>query len=351
MEKTAVVLLNLGAPDQLSSVEPFLYNLFRDPAILSFRVPQVVRNVLAKLISRRRAPTALHIYEQLGGKSPLYENTQIQALRLQEVLGDSYEVHVAMRYWHPFAEELISRFVQSPPSDIILLPLYPQFSTTTTQSSLREWMILQRKAGLDVPTRSVCCFPDDEGFIKAQADLLAKSLDACDGRGAYRVLFSAHGLPQRIVDSGDPYPDHVEATAAAITKRLSNYTFDWRVCYQSRVGPVAWLKPYTDHEIESAGLEGRGVVLVPLSFVSEHSETLVELDVEFRALAENAGVSFFERVPTVSAHEDFIIGLKNLVVRAQSCIPRDMQNSYFCNKLNNACNSHITSGCKGVRCG
>lgn len=343
MGKTAVVLLNLGAPDQLSAVEPFLYNLFRDPAILSFRVPQVVRNILAKIIARRRAPTALHIYEQLGGKSPLYENTQMQALRLQEILGNAYDVRVAMRYWHPFSKDLISEFVQNPPDEIILLPLYPQFSTTTTQSSLKEWMMLQRKAGLNIPTRYVCCFPESEGFIKAQADLLAKSLERCRGRGEYRVLFSAHGLPQRIVDSGDPYPKHVEATAAAIRAHLSEYTFDWRVCYQSRVGPVAWLKPYADQEIEIAGREGKGVVLVPLSFVSEHSETLVELDVEFRVLAERAGVSFYERVPAVSVHEDFIRALKNLVVRAEAKLPCLQQISYFCNYRN-------ASECKGVRC-
>jgi ferrochelatase len=332
MGKTAVVLLNLGAPDHLGAVEPFLYNLFRDPAILSFRIPQFIRNVIARLIARKRTPTALHIYEQLGGKSPLYENTQMQALKLQESLGDTYSVHVAMRYWHPFAGDVISEFIQNPPSEIILVPLYPQFSTTTTQSSLKEWMTLQKKSGLDVPVKYVCCFPKAPGFIKAQADLLMKSIEASAGKGEYRVLFSAHGLPQRIVDSGDPYPRHVLATAEAISARLPHHPFEWRVCYQSRVGPVAWLKPYADQEIEAAGREGKGVILVPLSFVSEHSETLVELDREFRDIAEKAGVSFYERVPTVSVQADFIHELKKLVEEAHSKVSNHMEFSYFCKK-------------------
>lgn len=343
MKKTAVVLLNLGAPDQLSSVEPFLYNLFRDPAILSFRVPQFIRNFLAKIIARRRAPTAFHIYEQLGGKSPLYENTCKQALKLQESLGEEYSVHVAMRYWHPFASEVIAELKKNPPSEIILVPLYPQFSTTTTQSSIMEWKKLQLKFGLDIPLKHVCCFPKAEGFIKAQSELLMQSIESCAEKGPYRVLFSAHGLPQRIVDSGDPYPEHVEATAAAIRAHLSHQPMDWRVCYQSRVGPVSWLKPYADHEIDVAGREGKGVILVPLSFVSEHSETLVELDVEFRSIADKAGVPFYSRVPTVSVHDDFIRALKEMIVDVNSEIIQNSQVSYFCKRQGELC-------CKGYHC-
>lgn len=316
MSKTAVVLMNLGAPDQLSAVEPFLINLFKDPAILDFKIPQLMRTVLARLIARRRAPFAREIYQQLGGKSPLYENTILQQNALQHLFGDDFSVHIAMRYWHPRAEDLIQEWQINPPERIVLLPLYPQFSTTTSGSSIKEWIALHRKAGLAIPVHVVCCYPENQGFVAAQASLLQDAIKMHATHEPYRILFSAHGLPKRIVDAGDSYPDQVDATARAIVRFLGDDSLDWRVCYQSRVGPVDWIKPYADDEIRQCGLEGKSVVLVPLSFVSEHSETLVELDVEFKGIAEESGVPFYCRVPTVGVFPSFIEALRDLVIRA-----------------------------------
>lgn len=341
MGKTAVILLNLGAPDSLDSVEPFLFNLFSDPSILSFKAPQFLRSFIAKMIAKRRAPIARHIYETLGGKSPLYENTVVQQNALKNALGPDYDVHIVMRYWHPRAPVLIDLFKKNPPDRIVLLPLYPQFSTTTTQSSITEWMHLQQSAGLKMPVHYACCYPESHGFIKAQAQLVKMALDTFNNPQAFRILFSAHGLPQRIVDAGDPYTRQVDATAQAIMALVNQPNLDWRVCYQSRVGPVSWVKPYADKEIEQAGRENKGVILVPLSFVSEHSETLVELDIEFKSLAEESGVPFYHRVPTVGSHPEFIDALKEQVFKAVHDTPFDASTKILCKK-------RLRGECEGV---
>lgn len=343
MAKTAVILMNLGAPDHLDAVQPFLTNLFSDPAILNFRVPSFVRKTLARIIARRRTPFAKEIYEQLGGQSPLYKNTILQSDALQKLLGDDFDLHIAMRYWHPRAEDIIEKLKKNPPDQIVLLPLYPQFSTTTTGSSVNEWMDLQRKADLDIPVHYICCYPEDKGFVSAQAALLEDTLRANQGSIPYRVLFSAHGLPKRIVDGGDPYPKHVELTARAIVDLLDQPSLDWRVCYQSRVGPVEWIKPYADDEIRLAGREGVSVVLVPLSFVSEHSETLIELDVEFKKIADASGVPLYLRVPTVGVAPSYIENLKDLVFQALVESPLSISpKSTLCKKC--------ISPCKGAYC-
>ncbi|MGN6670048.1 MAG: ferrochelatase, partial [Candidatus Nucleicultricaceae bacterium] len=244
------------------------------------------------------------------------ENTILQKNALQRLLGDDFSVHIAMRYWHPRADALIQGWKENPPKRIVLLPLYPQFSTTTSGSSINEWLTFHQKAGLRVPVHSVCCYPENQGFVEAQALLLKEAIKKQVISSPYRILFSAHGLPKRIVDAGDPYPDQVEATARAIVQFLGDDSLDWRVCYQSRVGPVEWIKPYADDEIRQCGQEGKGIVLVPLSFVSEHSETLIELDVEFKKIAEESGVPFYCRVPTVGVSPSFIEALQDLVIQA-----------------------------------
>ena len=306
--KTAVVLFNLGGPDGPEAVQPFLQNLFSDPAIIG--APAPIRWLLARLISRRRAPVAREIYAQLGGRSPILPNTEAQAEALQTALGGETKVFIAMRYWHPLVEETAKAVKSWGPGRVVLLPLYPQFSTTTTGSSFAEWDRAAADIGLAAPTARLCCYPDDPGFIAATARLLAKTLDLAGGPA--RILFSAHGLPKRIVAKGDPYPWQVERTADAVMAALGR-SHDRVVCYQSRVGPLEWIGPSTESEIRRAAADRVIPVIVPLSFVSEHSETLVELDQEYRQLAEDAGAPGFLRVPTVSTDALFIAGLAALV--------------------------------------
>ncbi|MEQ9489996.1 MAG: ferrochelatase [Alphaproteobacteria bacterium] len=315
--KTAIVLLNLGGPDSPEAVQPFLFNLFNDKAIIG--APQPVRWLIAKLISSRRAPVAREIYSNLGGKSPLLENTVAQADALTSALDDLGEVKcfAAMRYWHPFADEA-ARAVRDWGADrIVLLPLYPHYSTATTGSSILDWNRAARKAGLTASTKTLCCYPFEPGFIEALAETVAEKLPDAAKHGKPLVLFSAHGLPQKVVDAGDPYQAQIEMTAQAAADLLAARDdlpdHDWKVCYQSRVGPLEWLKPYTEEEIRKAGAEKTPLVVVPVAFVSEHSETLVELDIEYGELAEEAGVPGYYRTPTVSVRPAFIDGLARLV--------------------------------------
>jgi len=307
--KTAVILFNLGGPDSLDAVEPFLFNLFNDPAIIG--APGLIRGLLARFISKKRAPIAREIYAQLGGKSPLVEETAKQAAALEKLLGNDHRVFVAMRYWHPFASEALAAAREWGADRVVLLPLYPQFSTTTSRSSLREWRKLA--AGWTVPTQAVCCYPDEPGLVAAIAELTRAGWHEAAKAGNPRILFSAHGLPQKVVDAGDPYPRHVEQTARAVVGALGIPDLDWGVCYQSRVGPLKWIGPSTEEELERAGEDGVPVVVVPIAFVSEHSETLVELDIEYRHRAEGWGVPAYVRVPAVGHHPAFIAGLARLV--------------------------------------
>jgi len=312
-EKLAVVLFSMGGPDRLEAVQPFLFNLFNDPAI--FRMPALPRRLLASLISRRRAGPASEIYRHLGGRSPLLENSEAQARALEAALGDreTARCFVAMRYWHPFADEVVPAVKAFAPDRIVLLPLYPQWSTTTSASSVADWNRAAAKAGLVKPTRTICCYPTEPGFIAAQANAIRPLYRAAANHGRTRVLFSAHGLPEKIVKAGDPYQWQCERTAEALAAALGIPALDWVSCYQSRVGPLKWIGPETAAEISRAGREGVAVVVVPIAFVSEHSETLVELDIEYRALAERAGVPAYLRTPTVGVAPEFIAGLARLV--------------------------------------
>ncbi len=315
--KTAVILFSLGGPDRLESVGPFLFNLFNDPAII--RLPGVVRRPLAWLLSVRREPVARDIYRHLGGSSPLLANTEAQARALESTLAltaqhmGTIRTFVAMRYWHPFSQETAQAVKAFAPDRIILLPLYPQWSTTTTASSFREWRRACRSVGLDVTTESVCCYPVAGGFIKALVQLIRASWEEAGAYGKPRILFSAHGLPKRVVASGDPYPWQCEQTALAVVAALALPALDWVNCYQSRVGPLEWIGPATEAEIQRAGRDRVPILVVPIAFVSEHSETLVELDIEYRGLAARCGVPFYGRVPTVGINPTFIDGLADLV--------------------------------------
>ena len=311
--RVAVVLTNLGGPDGPDAVKPFLFNLFNDPAIIG--LPGIVRTPLARLISSRREKSAQANYAMMGGGSPLLPETLKQAAALSEALadatpGDETEVFIAMRYWHPFTEDTARAVADFQPDHVVLLPLYPQFSTTTTASSLKVWREAYRGPG---EVHAVCCYPDADGLVEAQARLIRATMDRADGRPV-RVLFSAHGIPEKLVVAGDPYQAQIEATVAAIVARMG--LTDWAICYQSRVGPLKWLGPPTPEAIEQAARDGVGAVIVPIAFVSEHVETLVELDHEYGELAAEVGCVPYLRVPALGVEPTFIAALAQAVEAA-----------------------------------
>ena len=314
MSKTAVILFNLGGPDNLRAVRPFLMNLFSDKAIIN--LPQPLRGLLARLISWRRAKKAAEIYQQIGGKSPILELTGQQAAALEDKLGKKgdFKVFVSMRYWHPMSEVVVRNVANYAPDQIILLPLYPQFSTTTTASSFDNWEAACKKIGLKVPTSKICCYPTQNSFVAAHARLIRDAYWKAAEKGIPRILFSAHGLPEKVIAEGDPYQYQVEKTATGVVQILAIDDLDYAVCYQSKVGPLEWIKPSTEDEITRAGRENRPVVVVPIAFVSEHSETLVELDIEYRHLAELRHVPGYQRVPALGIDSFFIDALAEMVL-------------------------------------
>lgn len=318
--RVAVVLFNLGGPDDQASVKPFLFNLFNDPAIIG--LPGIFRTPLAKLISSRRETSAQANYALMGGGSPLLPETRRQAEALQAVLGarlggDEVKVFIAMRYWHPLTEETAAEVAAFGPDEVVLLPLYPQFSTTTTESSLKAWNVAYTGPGV---SRAVCCYPAATGWVEAQAQAIGEKLDEAVGQPV-RVLFSAHGIPEKLVTGkGDPYQEQIETTVAAVVAAIAAQRgpIDHAICYQSRVGPMKWLGPSTPEAIEAAAKDGVGVVVTPIAFVSEHIETLVELDIEYGELAHEKGASPYLRAPAVGIEPLFIDALADAAVGALS---------------------------------
>ncbi len=319
-KKTAVILFNLGGPDDLKAIKPFLFNLFNDPAIVN--LPKNLRFLLAKFISNKRAVKARDIYNQIGGKSPILDFTNQQAKALEENLSykdkdTEYKAFVSMRYWHPMSDTVVKNVKNYAPDHIILLPLYPQFSTTTTASSFKDWKRAASEVGLDVPTTKICCFPTDLSFVAAHAKMIKDAYWKASETGKPRVLFSAHGLPKKVINGGDPYQWQVEKTVEMITQILAIEEIDYSICYQSRVGLLKWLEPSIESEIKKAGEEKIPLLIVPVSFVSEHSETLVELDIQYRNLADKYGVTGYVRVPALGVEPLFIEALADLCLKAK----------------------------------
>ncbi len=315
--RIAIVLFNLGGPDSQDAVQPFLQNLFADPAIL--RVPAPVRFVLARLISRLRAPAVKSNYalmDQPGGGSPLLPETEAQARALEALLtdrrpGEQFRVFIAMRYWRPMTRDTAREVKAWQPDETILLPLYPQYSSTTTGSSLEEWARHYRQ-----PTRTICCYPFNDDFISAHAERIVKAWDAAGQPENVRLLMSAHGLPEQVVRDGDPYQWQVEEMAARLAAQLHESrpgAFETQVCYQSRVGPLKWIGPATEDEIGRAARDGKAIMIAPIAFVSEHIETLVELDREYRELAEEQGVETYITVPALGTLDGFVKALADEV--------------------------------------
>lgn len=336
--KTAVILFNLGGPDNLKAVKPFLFNLFSDPAIITLTNP--LRWAVAKLIASRRASKARDIYAQMGGKSPIVELTQQQAKMLEERLqkkGD-YKVFVSMRYWHPRSDAVVKNVANYAPDKVVLLPLYPQYSTTTTASSFQEWDKECAKIKFAAPTSKICCYPTEKNFVAAHAKLITEAYWKAAEHGKPRVLFSAHGLPEKVIAAGDPYQSQVEKTVSAIIQILSVDQLDYAVCYQSRVGPLKWIGPSTEEEIARAGRDRVPIVVVPVAFVSEHSETLVELDIEYRQLASEKMVPSYQRVAALSVDSYFIDALYEMVLgREGSTGISSFTGERFCLRQFSAC--------------
>ena len=315
--KKAVILFNLGGPDKPESVEPFLFNLFNDPAIIN--ISSIFRYPLAKFISKRRSPITRNIYKEIGNKSPILELTQDQARSLENNLskkGD-YKCFVVMRCWHPRASDVIKKVREYGPEEIILLPLYPQYSASTSGSSINEWGDLCKKENYRIKTKTICCYPTENNFIASHVLLIKKTLKVIKDNN-FMLIFSAHGLPKNKIKKGDPYQWQVEETVNKIMFNLENENLNYVISYQSRVGPLKWIGPSTDEIIIKYSKEKKGIVIVPIAFVSEHSETLVELDIEYKKLAEKNSCGFYKRVPALGIEENFIKGLTELVLKQET---------------------------------
>lgn len=311
--KIAVVLFNLGGPDGQDSVKPFLRNLFNDPAIIY--APWPIRPLLAWLVSSTRGPKVAKEYAKMGGGSPIVPETTRQAEALTAALqsalpGDEIRCFLAMRYWHPFTHEAVKAVKAWGADEVVLLPLYPQFSTTTSGSSLTAW----RDAG-GGEARIVCCYPREADFVAAHAALIRSAWEKAGKPDNARVLHSAHGLPEITIKRGDPYQWQVQETVKAVTAQLPELT-DHITCFQSKVGPLKWIGPSTEDVVEEAAKEGKHIILSPIAFVSEHIETLVELDEEYAELAHEHGAAGYTRVPALGVTPGFIKALAGLVVDA-----------------------------------
>ncbi|MBR8831070.1 MAG: Ferrochelatase [Chroococcopsis gigantea SAG 12.99] len=321
MGRVGVLLLNLGGPDRLEDVRPFLFNLFSDPEIIRLPIKSL-QKPLAWLISTLRAKKSQDNYRQIGGGSPLRKITEAQAEALQQHLsqiGQEAKVYIGMRYWHPFTEEAIDRIKKDHVRRLVVLPLYPQFSISTSGSSFR---VLEEMWNQDPTLRLIeyTLIPswyNNPGYLRAMADLIAQELDQSESPEDVHIFFSAHGVPQSYVEeAGDPYQREIEECTRLIMKTLDRAN-DYTLAYQSRVGPVEWLKPYTEEALQELGAQGvKRLLVVPISFVSEHIETLQEIDIEYREVAEEAGITHFQRVPALNSHPTFINSLSELVVNS-----------------------------------
>ena len=313
--KKAIILFNLGGPDKIENVEPFLFNLFNDPAILN--LPTFLRYPLAKLISNRRAPVAKKIYEELGGASPILKLTKEQSDALEKKINqdqeiDEYKCFIVMRCWHPRAEQVIKEVQFFDPEEVILMPLYPQYSAATSGSSIKEWKDVCKKNQYKVKTSTICCYPTDQNFVKAHTKEILKKIKDLKN---FKLIFSAHGLPEKNIKKGDPYQWQVEQSVKKIVEELNIENLDWILSYQSRVGPLKWIGPSTEDIIIKNSKIGKHIVLVPIAFVSEHSETLVELDIEYKELADANGCKNYTRVPALGTNEDFIKTMSDLIIK------------------------------------
>ena len=315
-----IVLLQLGGPDSLESVEPFLYNLFCDPDIIDLPLAFLFRRMLAGIIARRRAPRVREIYARIGGRSPILKLTARQAAALERALrpGLDARVVIAMRYWHPMTGRAIDALVEAGVEEVVLLPLYPHYSKTTTGSSVREWERELRRRGLSrFRVRSVTGYSEHPLYIAAIVRNIGIALKRvpAEGRNAAHLVFSAHGTPVSLVRAGDPYQGEIVKTYEAVV-RTGNFGLPHHLCYQSKVGPQKWLEPSLDATIERLAHEQVSrVIVIPIAFVSDHSETLWEINIEAKLEARRLGIRYFDMSPALHTSADYIGALRDLVMK------------------------------------
>ncbi len=315
-KKIGVVLFQLGGPDSPAAVEPFLYNLFSDPDIIDFPFARIARQPLARLISSARSKKVREHYALIGGASPIGEYTRRQAIALEAELRKAVDarVFIAMRYWHPLIEETVRELKQESFDELVLLPLYPQYSKTTTGSSLNEWNRRYRSDG--VRLRVIPQFFDYEPYIDTVADLVGHSLSKFEDQNGVHLVFSAHGVPVSVIEGGDPYQAQIESTVNLVLKR-GGWSLPHTLCYQSKVGASRWLRPSLGETLDTLGKKGtKKVLAIPIAFVSDHVETLCEIDIEARHQAQRVGIEQFEMMPGLNDTPKFIQALSSLVLNS-----------------------------------
>lgn len=310
-DKTAILLLQMGGPDSLDAVEPFLLNLFSDRDIIKIG-PAFLQPLIARFIVRRRAPKVEKYYQRIGGKSPIRELTEAQAAALEQTLGPEYRCFVAMRYWRPTTIEALAAIKKEGISRVIALSLYPHYSRATTGSSLNELKRVMAEAGVQFQVSTIDRFYDHPLYIRALTERIEEGLATFPDRSTVQLLFSAHSLPQSFIDQGDPYLGHIEETVRLVMERLGSVNY--HLAFQSRAGPVKWLEPSTEEMIRHlAGHGCKNLLMVPLSFVSDHIETLYEIDIQYGEEAKVLGIENFHRSPSLNTAPVFIDCLADLV--------------------------------------
>jgi ferrochelatase len=314
-KRIGVVLFQLGGPDSLESIEPFLYNLFCDPDIIDFPFARIARQPLARLISMRRARHVAHHYAEIGGKSPILEFTRRQAEALESELRREFDarVVVAMRYWHPLTEEAIEELAAHAPEEVVLLPLYPQYSKTTTGSSINEWNRRFQPNGWNPRVHVVTEFYRETAYLDAVTAGIDASLRDFENPADVDMVFSAHSVPVAVIDRGDPYQRQIEHTVDLVWER-GRWPARRHLCYQSKVGASKWLRPSMHETLRSlSAAVSRNVLVVPISFVSDHVETLHEINIEHREQARSLGIEDYRMMPGLNDSREFIAALAGLV--------------------------------------
>ena len=323
------MLFQLGGPDSLEAVEPFLYNLFLDPDIIDFPGAFIARRLLARRIAASRSKPIGRHYAEIGGKSPINELTDLQAKALERALRSNdidASVFVAMRYWHPLTDEVIRELQREPFDEVVLLPLYPQYSKATTFSSMNEWRRQCERLGFSgIPTKLLCCYPNHPQYINALVGNINLTLNRFAGIDPSDIdlVFSAHGVPVDFIKKGDPYKLHVEETVKQVM-RGGGWSSPHSICYQSKVGPARWLEPSLTAVIHSLSAAGRkNLLVIPVAFVTEHIETLHEINIEAREEGRHLGILRFEMMPALNDHPEYIACLTDLVISGRQSTERN----------------------------
>lgn len=311
---TALILLNMGGPDSLDAVKPFLYNLFSDRELIQLPAGALLQKPFARMIAHFRAKKVVENYRKIGGQSPLLEWTRKQAAGVAARLGKRFQPYVIMRYWHPRAEDVLREIRAAGIDTAVVLSMYPHYTRATTGSSVNDFKRAAARVHPELEYQIIEDWYDWPGYLDALANRITEGLESYHDlmRDEVQILFSAHALPQKFIDRGDPYQEQVETTALEVMRRVGNY--DWSIAYQSRSGPVKWMEPGTEEVLTELAEAGhRSLLMVPVSFVSDHIETLEEIDIEYRDQATSQGIVNFCRVASLNDHGDFLDALAELV--------------------------------------